>query len=113
MTESTNAGSQAPRPNSGSGADAGASAGGGGGTSANTDEGQNEAANNSTDEILCQSNSKDIEKGTGSASTRRSRRKHRPLLRRILHYIQTTWIGGKFNPKAGKIFVDCVNCCRL
>lgn len=101
MTESTNAGSQAPRPNSGSGADAGAS---GGAASANTDEGQNEAANNSTDEILCQSNSKDIEKGgpASAASTRRSRRKHRPLLRRIIHYIQTTWIGGKFNPKAGK-----------
>lgn len=98
MTESTNAGSQAPRPNSGSGqGDAGASTN----ATANTDEGQNEAANNSTDEILCQSKSNDVEKG-GSASTRRSRRKHRPLLRRILHYIQTTWIGGKFNPKAGK-----------
>lgn len=101
MTESTNAGSQAPRPNNGSGADAGASTN----ATANTDEGQNEAANNSTDEILCQSNTKDIEKG-GSATTRRSRRKHRPLLRRILHYIQTTWIGGKFNPKAGK----CLTC---
>lgn len=80
MTESNTAGNNAPRPSSGGGGDS-----------------QNEAANNA-DEITCQSNSKDVEKGP----PRRSRRKHRPLLRRILHYIQTTWIGGKFNPKAGK-----------
>uniref|UniRef100_A0A336M4F7 CSON011991 protein n=1 Tax=Culicoides sonorensis TaxID=179676 RepID=A0A336M4F7_CULSO len=106
MTESTNAGSQAPRPNSGSGADAGSSAGAGGagdgGATTNTDDGQNEAANNSADEILCQAKSNDIEKGGSATTSRRSRRKHRPLLRRILHYIQTTWIGGKLNPKAGK-----------
>ncbi|XP_063705066.1 uncharacterized protein LOC134834360 isoform X2 [Culicoides brevitarsis] len=96
MTESTNAGSQAPRANNGSSADAGASSNGNAPNT--TDDGQNDAAN--TDEILCQS--KDVEKG-GSASTRRShRRKHRPLLRRIIYYIQTTWIGGKFNPKAGE-----------
>ncbi|XP_063705065.1 Kv channel-interacting protein 4-like isoform X1 [Culicoides brevitarsis] len=100
MTESTNAGSQAPRANNGSSADAGASSNGNAPNT--TDDGQNDAAN--TDEILCQS--KDVEKG-GSASTRRShRRKHRPLLRRIIYYIQTTWIGGKFNPKAGENATD-------
>lgn len=110
MTESTMV---APKPSTVSttgGTEAGANAAtavsegdnSNGGTSA-TESNQNNDANAGTDEITCQSNNKDIEKGSNNARSRsRSRRKHRPLLRRLFHYIQTTWIGGRFNPKQGK-----------
>lgn len=107
MTEST---TSAPKPSgassnagtAGNGATTGNDGGGsGGGGSSSVESNQNDA-NAGTDEITCQSNNKDIEKGSGTARRSRSRRKHRPLLRRIFHYIQTTWIGG-INPKAGKM----------
>lgn len=94
MTEST---TSAPKPSGGS-------SGGDAGSTSAVESNQNNA-NAGTDEITCQSNNKDIEKGSGSARKSRSRRKHRPLLRRLFHYIQTTWIGGKFNPKAGKMII--------